>query len=75
MMDTYPFLQPQSQNADHKQEEEGEHEPKSNLTTEDGRRAGDLGTYEEEPQLGRRQRFLLHWSKAGLHKRRQTGKV
>lgn len=75
MVDTYPFLQSQSQNTDHKQEEEGEHEPKSNLTTEDGGRAEDLGTYEEEPQLGRRQRFILHWSKTELHKRRQTGKV
>lgn len=74
-MGTYPFLQSQSQNTDHKQEEEGEHEPKSNVATEDGGRAGNLGTYKEEPQLGRRQRFIFHWSKTGLLKQRQTGKV
>lgn len=73
-MDTYPFLQGQSQNTDCKQEEEGEGEPESNLPTEDAGRAGGLGTCEEEPQLGRRGRLLLHWGKAGTAQREATWK-
>lgn len=74
MVDTYLFLHGQSQNTHCKQEEEGECEPKSNLPTEDGGRAGDLRTCEEEPQLGRRGRLILRGGKAGTAQREANWK-